>query len=91
MREQPIAHSLQVTRMNGGSADKSLDGSKHSKLADPRLSQREAAAWLAVSVSTLTRWKSLGCGPASFKVGGRTQYRLSALEAFLAACERDAS
>lgn len=51
--------------------------------APGRLTRRDAAAYLGVSVSTMADWHRRGLGPASMMVGGRRYYRLEALTAFI--------
>lgn len=46
------------------------------------LSDKEAAAFLGVSVSTLGRWRSNRIGPAHFRFGKILRYPQSALEEF---------
>ena len=53
------------------------------ELADPYLTQRQAAELLEISVSTLVRWKARGSGPKATKFGGRVRYRLSDLRKFM--------
>jgi len=51
---------------------------------DPLLTQREAAAYLTVSIRTLQRWRKEGIGPPSFLLpNGYRRYRLSALARWL--------
>lgn len=38
------------------------------------LTEREAAAWLRLSPSTLRTWRSLGRGPKFKKIGGSVRY-----------------
>ncbi|GAA0423679.1 helix-turn-helix domain-containing protein [Streptomyces luteireticuli] len=52
------------------------------------LTTAEAALYLGSKPATLRKWRHRRCGPASFRVGGRVMYRLAALDAFLAECER---
>ena len=50
------------------------------------LTPREAAPILRVKGQTLKRWRAKGIGPAYVRLeGGRVRYRLSDLEAWLAA------
>lgn len=53
------------------------------ELADPHLTQRQAAELLEISVSTLVRWKARKIGPKATKFGGRVRYRLSDLREFM--------
>jgi excisionase family DNA binding protein len=45
----------------------------------------EAADMLRLSRRTLERWRVTGEGPAFFKMGNRVSYRLSDIEAWVAA------
>jgi predicted site-specific integrase-resolvase len=49
-----------------------------------RLTRKDAATYLGLSVSTLADWHRKGIGPDSVKVGGRRFYRVDALTAFIA-------
>jgi hypothetical protein len=53
------------------------------------LTQREAAAELKICERTLDRWRRLGEGPPTTKVGRRTYYRRPTLRAWL--CAREAA
>jgi excisionase family DNA binding protein len=44
------------------------------------LSEKEAARYLSVSVSTVRRWRKAGTGPAFFRFGGVLLYRKDALD-----------
>jgi predicted DNA-binding transcriptional regulator AlpA len=63
-------------------------------MADELIDVRETAAALRISIKTLYNWKQRGAGPPWVKVGSRTLYRRSDLEAWLgghlAPTERDA-
>jgi predicted DNA-binding transcriptional regulator AlpA len=50
-----------------------------------RLSRRDAAAYLGRTYQTLYLWEKRGHGPTSVKIGARSFYTLSALDAFIAA------
>ncbi len=47
------------------------------------LSQKEAAAYLSISVSTIRRWHNAHTGPRVFRLGGVLRYRIDDLDAFL--------
>jgi excisionase family DNA binding protein len=47
------------------------------------LSEKEAAAALSVSLSTVRRWRRNGSGPEYFKLGGVLRYAKSSLEDFI--------
>ena len=47
------------------------------------LSQKEAAVYLGISVSTLRRWHKVHQGPRFFRLGGVLRYRVEDLDAFL--------
>lgn len=55
----------------------------------PLLDSREAATYLKVSESTLSRWRSAGTGPPSLRLGGIARYRLDAVDRSLAELEHD--
>ncbi|MGO4638442.1 helix-turn-helix transcriptional regulator [Mesorhizobium sp. 2RAF45] len=63
-------------------AEQKVAARKAELQANPLLTVPQAAQWLGVSVSTLNRWRSLGRGPASEKLGGKVFYPLSDLQAF---------
>lgn len=46
--------------------------------------EKEAAAYIGVSVSTMRRWRRKKTGPAVFRFGGVLRYGREALEAFIA-------
>ncbi|MBF0182275.1 MAG: helix-turn-helix domain-containing protein [Magnetococcales bacterium] len=52
----------------------------------PKLRQREAAAFLGLSCSTLEKWRCTGFGPAFHKLGRVVVYDQSELEAFVSVC-----
>jgi excisionase family DNA binding protein len=47
-------------------------------------SEKEAAAYLSVSLSTIRRWRRRKNGPAFFRFGGVLRYDREALGAFIA-------
>jgi excisionase family DNA binding protein len=47
------------------------------------LSEKEAAAYLSVSLSTIRRWRRQQDGPAYFRFGGVLRYSRAALGAFI--------
>ncbi len=47
------------------------------------LSEKEAATYLCVSLSTIRRWRRFKTGPAYFRYGGVLRYRRAALEEFI--------
>ena len=53
------------------------------------LSEKEAATYFSVSLSTIRRWRRAKTGPAFFKVHGVLRYRREALEAFIAKNTKD--
>ena len=66
-------------------------GSVAMQNAAPLLDERELAARLRVSLSTLRNWRVARRGPAYIKVGMRSvRYRLADVEQFLADGERGA-
>lgn len=50
----------------------------------PCLSEKEAASYLSVSLSTLRRWRRAKNGPAYFRFGGVLRYGRSGLDQFFA-------
>lgn len=55
----------------------------------PLMDSREIAAYLKVSESTLSRWRSAGQGPPFLRMGGIARYRLDTVDAWLAGLEHD--
>jgi excisionase family DNA binding protein len=56
----------------------------------PRLlSPEELAAYLAVPLATVYRWRSRGDGPASYRVGRHVRYKLEDVEAWLSGRRAD--
>jgi predicted DNA-binding transcriptional regulator AlpA len=49
----------------------------------PLMDSREVAAYLKVSESTLSRWRSAGTGPPFIKLGGIARYRFDAIDMWL--------
>jgi excisionase family DNA binding protein len=47
-------------------------------------SEKEAAAYLSVSLSTIRRWRRYKVGPESFRFGGVLRYSRAAIEEFIA-------
>jgi excisionase family DNA binding protein len=63
-----------------------MPGSDQSGGNGPRLTTKEAAAYLGVAESTLEKWRCSGSGPEFERVGTRiVRYRIPALENFLVA------
>ncbi|WP_025322238.1 helix-turn-helix transcriptional regulator [Deferrisoma camini] len=52
------------------------------------MNEKEAAAYLGLSVRTLQAWRQKGIGPAWKKLGRAVRYALSDLDAFLEECTR---
>ena len=60
--------------------------------ADPVLSPQEVSAILGgIPVATLKRWRTERTGPVAMHIGRHVRYRRSAVEAWLAARDRDAA
>ncbi len=55
--------------------------------ASPLMDSRQIAAYLKVSKSTLSRWRSAGQGPPFLRLGGIAHYRVEAVDAWLAGLE----
>ncbi len=53
----------------------------------PLMDSREIAAYLKVSESTLSRWRSAGQGPPFLRLGGIARYRIDAVDTWLAGLE----
>ncbi len=53
----------------------------------PLMDSREIAAYLKVSESTLSRWRSACQGPPFLRLGGIARYRIDAVDAWLAGLE----
>ena len=49
----------------------------------PYLSEKEAAAYLSVSLSTVRRWRRAKTGPAYFRFGGVLRYGRTDLMRFI--------
>jgi excisionase family DNA binding protein len=59
---------------------------------DPVLSPQEVSMMLGgIPVATLKRWRTERTGPAAMHIGRHVRYRRSAVEAWLAARDRDAA
>lgn len=56
-------------------------------VVSPLLDSREVAAYLKVSESTLSRWRSAHSGPPFLRLGGIARYRIDAVDAWLAGLE----
>ncbi|UUE19401.1 helix-turn-helix transcriptional regulator [Microbacterium sp. J1-1] len=56
-------------------------------VVSPLMDSREIAAYLKVSESTLSRWRSAGQGPPFLRLGGIARYRIDAVDAWLASLE----
>lgn len=56
-------------------------------LVSPLMDSREIAAYLKVSESTLSRWRSAGQGPPFLRLGGIARYRIDVVDAWLAGLE----
>ena len=68
------------------SARPRLDLQQHLKAAglEPLQSQREAAAFLGISIGTLERWRAEGTGPAYVQLSARAvAYRPADLRAYV--------
>lgn len=58
-------------------------------VVSPLMHSREVAAYLKVSESTLSRWRSASSGPPFLRLGGIARYRLDAVDRWLAGLEHD--
>lgn len=57
--------------------------------SSPLLHSRDVAAYLKVSESTLSRWRSAGAGPPFIRMSGIARYRIEAVDAWLMELERE--
>ena len=57
-------------------------------LAEPLLTEGEAAGILRVSLTSLRRWRRLGSGPVFRKLGRTVRYRPADLSDFIASAGR---
>lgn len=53
-----------------------------------RLTRKQAAEYLGVSVPTLARWASKGSGPSYYVIGGQARYRIPDLDNYVEACRK---
>ncbi len=60
-------------------------------LASPFLSVTKAATYLSLRPATLNRWRSAGTGPLFHKLGRRTFYTRTDLDAWAASCRRQST
>lgn len=58
-------------------------------LVSPLMDSREVAAYLKLSESTLSRWRSAGQGPPFLRLGGIARYRIHAVDTWLAGLEHN--
>ena len=58
-------------------------------VVSPLMHSREVAAYLKVSESTLSRWRSAGTGPPFLRLGGIARYRLDVVDRWLDELEHD--
>ena len=56
------------------------------RVADPIMTEAEAAAYLGTPRATLSHWRLEGRGPDYYRMGRSIRYRRSGLDDFLAAC-----
>ena len=57
---------------------------REERAQDRLLTPDELAAELQIPVATLYRWRSLGTGPAAFRLGRHLRYRRQEVERWLA-------
>jgi predicted DNA-binding transcriptional regulator AlpA len=50
------------------------------------MNEKEVAAFLAVSLGTVRRWRLTGAGPKATKLAGLVRYKPSDIEEFLNQC-----
>jgi hypothetical protein len=59
-----------------------------STLSEPLITEGEAAAMLRVSLTSLRRWRSNGCGPVFRKMGKSVRYRPADLAEFVSSARQ---
>jgi hypothetical protein len=52
-------------------------------VSSPYVSEKEAAAFLSVSLPTIRRWRRPKVGPTFFRFGGVLRYSLDHLQSFI--------
>lgn len=57
----------------------------NSQITAPLLNEKAAAERLGLAVKTLQKWRWTGGGPVFAKLGGTVRYRVSDIDAFVAA------
>jgi hypothetical protein len=77
----PFANASQRTTMD---YPKNLETVRVLVLPDGRMTRKNAALYLGVSVKTLAHWAMQGKGPVAIYIGRRAYYRREALDAFIA-------
>jgi excisionase family DNA binding protein len=55
---------------------------------ETRLTRKQAAAYLGVSVPTMARWASKGIGPIYYVMGGKARYLVPDLDSYIVACKK---
>ena len=71
--------------MNRSLSEAAVSGSAHDGTEPEFMTTAEVAARLRTPADTIRYWRSVGKGPASFKVGGRrVLYAREDVEAFIA-------
>ncbi|QUW19503.1 helix-turn-helix domain-containing protein [Agrococcus sp. Marseille-Q4369] len=66
-----------------------MTGAPEPTVSSPLLHSRDVAAYLKVSESTLSRWRSAGTGPPFIRMSGIARYRIDAVDAWLTELEHD--
>jgi predicted DNA-binding transcriptional regulator AlpA len=66
-----------------------MNETPHTAAVSPLMHSRDIAAYLKVSESTLSRWRSAGTGPPFIRLGGIARYRIGAVDTWLAELEHD--
>lgn len=67
------------------------DTRSHVTVADPLLTAEEVSSMLGgVPLATLKRWRTQRTGPVALHIGRHVRYRLSAVELWLQAKDREA-
>jgi DNA-binding transcriptional MerR regulator len=65
-----------------------INSCAHSEMQDMKRNTRSLAERLGLKPKTLENWRSLGGGPAFYRVGGRVMYDDADVDAWLASRRR---
>jgi hypothetical protein len=76
--------STGLSRHGVGGANAEVDRVRVRVLPDGRMSRADAAAYLGMTVQTLSNWSNLGRGPRVVVIGSRAFYYQEDLDRFIA-------